>query len=190
VTEINSSVSKDTFAQHLVEPHNGTNKWQGPWRVGYFDLLAVSYAYRVMGGSEGVHELSLTHLDYFQSWLELNKEWKVCIAYEYLGKQRELAQKYFNVQSFGINKERMCVSGIKFDPQSDHESENSVSSLLFDCIPLHFVSVQNQNSSEAVVSGVEKGMSDFLMLLKNKLGLSPSILSFGPTWRQKRGVFN
>ncbi len=44
----------------LPERHNGTGEWQGPFRVGHFDAVALRYAIEVAGG---VDALALTHLD-------------------------------------------------------------------------------------------------------------------------------
>ena len=44
----------------LPERHNLRNQWQGPWRTGHFDAVALRYAVQVAGGVDGV---ALTHLD-------------------------------------------------------------------------------------------------------------------------------
>ncbi|OPC83706.1 adenylosuccinate synthetase [Embleya scabrispora] len=44
----------------LPDPHNGTGRWQGAFRVGHFDAVAHRYAVAVCGGVDG---LALTHAD-------------------------------------------------------------------------------------------------------------------------------
>lgn len=44
----------------LPEPHNRTGAWQGPFRVGHLDLVALRYAIEVCGGADS---LAVTHLD-------------------------------------------------------------------------------------------------------------------------------
>ncbi len=44
----------------LPDPHNTRNAWQGPFRVGHFDAVAVRYAIDAAGGVDGI---ALTHLD-------------------------------------------------------------------------------------------------------------------------------
>jgi len=44
----------------LPDPHNGWGPWQGSFRVGHFDAVAVRYAIEVAGG---VDSIALTHLD-------------------------------------------------------------------------------------------------------------------------------
>lgn len=34
----------------LPDPHNGRNEWQGAFRVGHFDAVALRYAIEVAGG--------------------------------------------------------------------------------------------------------------------------------------------
>ncbi|MQY14893.1 Adenylosuccinate synthetase [Streptomyces sp. RB5] len=48
------------LAAVLPEPHNGTGRWQGAFRVGHFDAVAHAYAVGVCGGVDG---LAVTHLD-------------------------------------------------------------------------------------------------------------------------------
>jgi adenylosuccinate synthase len=47
-------------ALELTEPHNCRNAWQGPFRVGHLDAVALRYAIDVTGGVDGI---ALTHLD-------------------------------------------------------------------------------------------------------------------------------
>ncbi len=44
----------------LPDPHNSRNEWQGAFRVGHFDAVALRYAIEVAGGVDGI---ALTHLD-------------------------------------------------------------------------------------------------------------------------------
>ncbi|WP_344449335.1 adenylosuccinate synthetase [Actinocorallia aurantiaca] len=44
----------------LPEPHNAHGDWQGGFRVGHFDAVALRYALDVVGGVDG---LAVTHLD-------------------------------------------------------------------------------------------------------------------------------
>ncbi|MBO2446303.1 adenylosuccinate synthetase [Actinomadura barringtoniae] len=62
----------------LPDPHNGTGRWQGSFRVGHLDLVALRYALDVVGG---VDELAVTHLDVARARPDL----MVCRAYEGMG---------------------------------------------------------------------------------------------------------
>jgi adenylosuccinate synthase len=44
----------------IPEPHNASGRWQGPFRTGHLDAVALGYAAEVAGGVDAV---ALTHLD-------------------------------------------------------------------------------------------------------------------------------
>lgn len=59
--------------ERFPEAHNGSEGWQGSWRVGWTDLRAMRYSLACMDGT--VDELAVTHLDRVQG------DWKVCVGY-------------------------------------------------------------------------------------------------------------
>ena len=60
-----------------MEPHNATNKWQGSFRVGYLDLVALKYGARIVGG---IDEVALTWVDKHTAQYA-----KACVGYQYNG---------------------------------------------------------------------------------------------------------
>jgi adenylosuccinate synthase len=56
------------------EPHNGTGTWQGAFRTGHPDAVALRYAAEVAGGVDGV---ALTHLD-----VAARHQLRLCRAYQ------------------------------------------------------------------------------------------------------------
>ncbi|QFG27513.1 adenylosuccinate synthetase [Actinomadura sp. WMMB 499] len=62
------------LARELPEPHNGTGPWQGAFRAGHLDAVALRYAREVTGGMDGV---AVTHLDVAGARPDL----RVCHAY-------------------------------------------------------------------------------------------------------------
>lgn len=51
----------ESLKSSLPEYHNGTGQWQGVFRVGYLDAVALQYALQAVGHLDG---LAVTHLDY------------------------------------------------------------------------------------------------------------------------------
>jgi adenylosuccinate synthase len=70
-------VTEDTSLA-LPEPHNGHNPWQGPFRTGHLDAVALRYSIEATGG---VDAIALTHLDTAARHPEL----RICRAYQTLG---------------------------------------------------------------------------------------------------------
>ncbi|MFC5187935.1 adenylosuccinate synthetase [Actinomadura harenae] len=68
-------VSEDpALTAGLPDPHNGAGPWQGAFRVGHLDTVALDYAVRAAGGVDG---LALTHLDVAETRSDL----RLCRAY-------------------------------------------------------------------------------------------------------------
>lgn len=63
----------------LPDPHNTADRWQGAFRVGHLDAVALRYALDVAGGVDG---LAVTHLDVAGARPDL----RVCVAYEIDGR--------------------------------------------------------------------------------------------------------
>jgi adenylosuccinate synthase len=59
----------------IPEPHNANGRWQGPFRTGHLDAVALGYAVEVTGGVDAV---ALTHLDMAARHPRLS----ICRAYE------------------------------------------------------------------------------------------------------------
>ncbi|MFI0482135.1 adenylosuccinate synthetase [Actinomadura sp. 9N215] len=59
----------------LPDPHNAAGRWQGAFRVGHLDAVALRYALDVTGGVDG---LAVTHLDVAGARPDL----RVCLSYE------------------------------------------------------------------------------------------------------------
>jgi adenylosuccinate synthase len=66
----------------LPDRHNGTGRWQGTFRVGHLDAVALRYAREVVGG---VDALAVTHLDVARARQDL----LLCRAYDMCGRRVE-----------------------------------------------------------------------------------------------------
>ena len=64
----------------ITEPHNTAGRWQGPFRVGHLDAVALGYAAAVAGGVDAV---ALTHLDTARRH---GGKLRICHAYDIDGK--------------------------------------------------------------------------------------------------------
>lgn len=64
----------------LPEPHNGEGRYQGAWRIGHLDLVALRYAAEACREHGGLDALALTHLDTLAAG-----EGKVKVALRYDG---------------------------------------------------------------------------------------------------------
>ncbi|HEU4375478.1 MAG TPA: adenylosuccinate synthetase [Telluria sp.] len=65
----------DVRLDHLLEPHNGSDGWQGRFRRGHPDVLLLRYALAVAAPLDG---LLVSHLDVFER--ERGLKW--CVAYD------------------------------------------------------------------------------------------------------------
>ena len=65
----------------IAERHNANGRWQGRFRLGHLDALALGYAAEVVGG---VDEIALTHLDCAE---DHEGELRICRAYDLPGRR-------------------------------------------------------------------------------------------------------
>jgi adenylosuccinate synthase len=70
------------LAATLDERHNGAHPWQGPFRVGWPDLVMARYA---RTACRGVDAVALTHLDA----VIRHPAWHLCVAYDAAGRTIE-----------------------------------------------------------------------------------------------------
>lgn len=80
-----------TMLEHYHEPHNGTGKWQGDWRVGHFDSVLARYACDVFRQTnEGCKPaLVITHVDTTTAGSAKYKPTKVVSEYNVNGMRVE-----------------------------------------------------------------------------------------------------
>ena len=71
----------------LPEPHNGTGRYQGQWRVGHLDLPLLRYSAEVCRRHGGLDALAVSHLD-------LVAGGEVAVARRYAGPDRYLLGDY------------------------------------------------------------------------------------------------
>lgn len=153
------------LAGRFVEKHNRANEWQGSVRYGWFDLLAVRHGIRL---NRRVDALALTMLDHLPRIGSL----KVCTSYEYLGKDYQLLDEYFE---YTWQSGRIKIKGIK--PAPTHR-EDTLARLLFDCVPWDWLVFEEKADPS----------EDFIRFLESPTGLGLPVLirSTGPTLLDKK----
>jgi hypothetical protein len=74
------------FASHVIEPHNSNNEWQGSFRVGWCDLVALRYGASIIGP---IDTIAITHADRLHKLdahqMPAGSDWLVCVSYQYIG---------------------------------------------------------------------------------------------------------
>lgn len=151
-------VSESTELTRLLpDPHNGLGKWQGAFRVGYLDAVALRYALKVVGQIDG---LAITHMDRLPSLPRA----QICNAYD-SARRPDL--------SISCGKR---IADIPLGAR-DLKHQARLTASLFECTPVYISS--NISSS----ADLEKG---YLGLLEELLGKPVVITSHGPTAADKR----
>ena len=131
----------------LTDRHNRRNEWQGPFRTGHFDAVALRYAIEVTGG---VDSLALTHLDTAAHQRLLHCDW-------YLADGR-------------------AVDRLPVGQDHDLVRQERLTNLLLRALPRY------------AGSGAPVPARDWPDVVAGALGSQVSLLSFGPTARDKTAV--
>lgn len=155
---------------NLDESHNQYNEWQGNFRQGHLDLVLTKYAIAL---NKGIDKIALTCVDKL-SW---QKEIKVCLAYDYTGKEsQELIEKYFDCDG----KKR--IVGIKVQKQDE-----IISKLLMDCQPIcaSLAGWQTDISRVTEVNNLPKQVVELINFIEKQLSVSVDLISVGPDRSQK-----
>jgi len=148
------------------EKHNRENEWQGKVRYGWFDLPAIRHGMRL---NRHVDALALTMLDH----LSRVKPFKVCLSYEYLGKEFQNLDEYFEFLT--MRSGRVKITGIR--PAATHRKD-ALSRLLFDCVPWDWQCFDAKSDpGERFARFLES---------PDGLGLPVQIISTGPTFLDKK----
>lgn len=167
------------LSDRLPELHNGGNPWQGKFRVGWFDLLAIRYGVLINGG---VDTIALTCLDRMSGLEKI----KVCVSYEYTGSQTDLLDNFFEWRKRNGHIE---ITGFKLIEGSG-VGRNQLAHLLFDCRPLKFLKFKGWSedlSKPKKIEDLPRPAHEYLNFLESSegVGIPISLISCGPTWADK-----
>ncbi|MCX6795500.1 MAG: adenylosuccinate synthetase [Candidatus Falkowbacteria bacterium] len=137
------------------------NRWQGKVRIGPLDFVSLRYALEVCGGPQMFSGLALTWFDQIQSM----GKWDWCEKY-----QGELNDEFFTSSG--------CI---KFNPeigQGKTKHQEGLSAELF--------RVRPDVTSYKIGTKNQKELFDFSKeLINNQLNMPISMISFGPTEKDK-----
>lgn len=168
------------LTKDIPDMHNGENEWQGPFRIGWFDLLTARYAIDINGG---VDEIALTSLDRLNSLETI----KICTSYEYIGQKKDWLEKCFRIEKMG--DERKKIVGIRTE-LNDRFPKEQLAGLLSDCRPWDFLEFKGWKKDldrAECFDDLSEEAKEFLEFMETDRGLAVpvSIVSKGPTWADK-----
>lgn len=172
-------VTEDPELTSMVPPcDNGTNKWQGAFRIGWLDLVSTRYGIAM---NRQIDCLALTNLDRLSEVGEV----KVCLSYFYPGEDIDILQRYFYF-------EKMPGQGYKIiglrSPRNlviTDESLVRITRVMQESRPLDFKTFDGWNIDRSRVSSfldLPAGAKEFITFLGSTEGLGKpiAIVSFGP----------
>ncbi len=157
-------VTEDPKLGNLIpDEHNKNNEWQGPFRIGWPDIVATRYALDIM---RHVDCLAVTNLDRFVGLPEV----KVCNAYTTDARGGNLLFNEF----FGYTQSHKSktIKKIKI-PETSKLDRSELTKRLSKFKPVY-------KSLSGLIS--ERAYVDFL---EEQLGVKVAILSHGPTHKDK-----
>jgi adenylosuccinate synthase len=169
------------LGRRLAEPHNVTNRWQGPFRHGWLDLVMSRYAVAV---NPGVEALAVTGLDRLTGLGSL----RACASYRLRGPVPSAVAHRFHAAPLADGD--VHVRGLRPPLADARETTPHLAEVLGRCSPLGLIHLAGW---EGVVPGPVAGgslpvaMAAYLELMSSEqgLGLPVAVASLGPTWGDK-----
>ncbi len=164
----------EKLTESIPDAYNGTNSWQGTFRIGWFDLVATRYGLSI---NKGVDSIALTNLDRLS---KLNTIY-VCTSYKYCGVEEDKIDKFFEYEYL---RSKVVITGFK-NPINPTNEE--ITKILFDCVPIYekFNGWKNHNLKD--VRHLPKEAIKYIKFLESEDGLNEkiSIISVGETSENK-----
>lgn len=163
------------LARRIPDMHNGYGDWQKQFRVGWFDLVASRYALSCAGD---VDSLAITNLDRFGGMEKI----KVCTAYEYFGpKNKEL-------KNLCKLKWGSTITAIKNN--GPIKKNTGLTEIMKYCRPSEWQEFEGWGSEikrAKKLQDVPKAAREYVDFLSSNQGLGKkiSLISVGPTWKNK-----
>lgn len=158
----------------LTEAHLRFNPWQGEVRCGWLDLVATRYALKI----SGVDEIAVTNIDQLMKVTKI----KICQKYRIKNDWAKV-KKFFKIRRDEIGS----VENFQVLENISLEHRRELTRLLDNCEPIYeeFPIWEKRSKNEDLLKDDKfKKIMDFLQSEKG-LNCRISILSFGPTYRDK-----
>lgn len=163
----------------LAEKHNRNHRWQGKFRAGWLDLVALRYACAANGG---IDALALTNLDRLSKF----KQVKVCTAYLYQG------SRYRELDGFFESEPRIWQARqiSAFLPPKARNNQNKLAGLLSSCRPAEYRVFQGWQKDISDIRSFDKlpyEAKEYVRFLESEegLGVPISVISVGERSDQK-----
>lgn len=171
-------VTEDGRLTKLIpDIHNTMNQWQGEFRIGWFDIVAVRYGIDI---NKEIDSIALTNLDRLS---ELNNIY-VCTGYKYYGDDENILDKFFRWgYQFG---NKVVVTGFK-NPVI--RTDESITKILYECTPIYrkFNGWKTPIHNIKNIRELPKEAIKYIDFLQSEEGLNKpiSIISVGETSENK-----
>jgi adenylosuccinate synthase len=174
-------VTEDSrLRRQFSDPHNPTRIWEGDFRVGWLDLVALRYGIRL---NDGVDWLGLTNLDKLTGLPKI----RVCVSYEFRGALEPAVLNAF-CEWEPLSKSRAKITAIK--KARFNRSTLELTKILKNCRPLDFIdfpgwAVDISGSTE--YDDLPPALKQFIGLLESADGLNVPVklISVNPTYLGK-----
>lgn len=172
----------DELSKLIPEHHNGTNDWQGKFRLGHFDAVATRYAIEVCGGSETFDGLVIGCLDR----LFVLDSWKICdryfdgIYYPELVSKKTL-NRLRELYRYSAKDERMidAIKVFQSGEESRIEHQTQLAWHLGSCYP------EYTTMERGKVENLERAYQTYLGMIEERLKIPIVLCSYGPTHKDK-----
>lgn len=162
--------------QQFADKYNPTNLWQGAFRVGWLDLVAVRYGIRL---NDDVDWIALTNLDKLTGLPKI----RVCVSYEYRGApEPSILNPYCEWEP--LTKSRAKITAIKKAPLN--KPRTGLTKILQNCRPLEFIDFPGwvvDISASTEFDDLPRNAKQFVSFLESADGLNTPIklISVNPT---------
>lgn len=168
-----------SLTTRLADEYNSENAWQGPFRLGWMDVVSLRYGIQL---NDGVDGLALTGLDRLSGLEEI----RVCTAYEYRG-PLEALDHFASWERTSEGKIR--ILGL-VTPSQDDRYQGEFARVIAQCHPSEWKTFPGWNQSirhARSVGDLPRGARMLVSWLSSEsgLGVPVHIVSVGPSAEHK-----